>query len=94
MTRPKLPQALRDYHGISPQRRDEMITEAKKMAPRFCWAVKARNAAEVQRLIGGRDCEFLVSLAIVLAEGIKPGDMRLAIVARTPEDDGEKEGAA
>jgi hypothetical protein len=63
-----------------------LITVAKQAAMRWTWAVRAGNAAEVQRLTGkwGRD-EF-AALAVVLAEGIQPGSYRLLEVSRAPGD--------
>lgn len=60
---------------------------------RFAWAVKRRSAAEVFHLTEGWGRDEWAALAVVLAEGVKPGDLRLLAVTRAPENDAI-EGAA
>lgn len=95
MTRPRLPRTLRDYHGLPPQQRAELIADAKKITLRFRWAVARRNAGEIQRLLGpriaARDCEFLAALAVVLADGAAPFQLRAVTEAA---DDGLPERGA
>jgi hypothetical protein len=54
---------------------------------RWTWAVKARNAAETQRIATELGPEGGYALAVVLAEGISPGDFRLLEVSRAPGDE-------
>lgn len=86
MTRPRLPKALRDYHGIPPRRRDELIAQAAGIAMRFSWAVKGRHAGEVARLTKGFGEQQWAALAIVLAEGVQPGSFRLKDVTEAARD--------
>jgi hypothetical protein len=82
--------AIAGCRGLPPQRRAELIAEAKQVAMRFRWAVTADNAAEIYRLVGARvqcpGCEFLAALSLVLAEGVKPGDLRLLAVTKAVDD--------
>ena len=88
--RPPLDPAIAASRGLSPQRRAELDATAKDAAMRFTWAVKARNAAEVHALTRSWTWENAVAVAIVLAEGISPGDLRLLAVTRAASDGAPK----
>jgi hypothetical protein len=79
-----IPPELRAQKGLSPSQRAALDAGAKQVAMRFTWAVKARHAAEIQRIAAGMSREELAALAIVLAEAVRPGDMRLQEVTRVP----------
>ena len=81
-TAERLPEPLRSHRGLSPSLRAELDAAAKDRAMRFCWAVKARNAAEIERIASSMSWHDLAALAINLAEGITPGSLRLLEVTR------------
>lgn len=79
--------------GLSPDRRAALITSAKAVAMRFTWAVKRGDAAAVHQVTRDMGRDEWAALAVVLAEGIKPGDLRLASVVRASDEE-QGEGAA
>lgn len=78
-----LPPAVAACRGLSPTEREALIASAKDRALRFTWAVKARSAAGVHEATRGMSEDEWRALAVVLAEAVQPGSMRLALVART-----------
>lgn len=91
--RPPLPPEVAACRGLAPDRRAALVTAAKAAAMRFTWAVKARNAAEVHKITEGMGRDEFAALAVVLAEGIKPGDLRLSLVVRAADDDAANSAA-
>jgi hypothetical protein len=83
--RPLAPE-LAAFHGLPPAERDRLVSVAKSRAMRFTWAVKARNAAEVERVTRGMPRDEWAALAVVLADAIQPGSYRLLNVTEARDD--------
>jgi hypothetical protein len=68
---------------------DDPVAAAKAVALAFRQAVHTTNAAEVKRLTRGMTWQQVVALAVVMAEGLQPGDFRLLHVTRVSDDESE-----
>jgi hypothetical protein len=71
--------------GLTPAQRAGLIAAAKKVAIRFAWAVKTKNAPVLQQISDGLDRDQLAALATVLAAATDPTDLRVIVEAT---DDG------
>jgi hypothetical protein len=85
---------LAAFHGLLPAERARLDGAAKSRAMRFTWAVKARSAAEVERVTRGMTRDDWAALAVVLADGISPGDFRLLAVTKARDERPSIGGAA
>lgn len=88
MNLPAPPPEVLACRGLSPAQRAELIRQAKKVAGPFVWGVKNRSAAAVQKATAELSRDGMAALAVVLAEALPPGDMRLAIITRTEDSEG------
>ena len=70
--------------GLTPSQRAALDAAAKAVAMRFAWAVRARHAAEVQRVTAGMSRDQLAALAVVLADAVNPAT--LMAVTRAADD--------
>jgi hypothetical protein len=87
---PLVGEEIRSQQGLSPAERARLDAEAKAVAFRFAVAVKARDAAEIQRITGPMSREGLAALAIVGFEAVTDGHRLLAVTRAA--DDGMPDG--
>jgi hypothetical protein len=82
---PLVGEEIRSQQGLSPAVRARLDAEAKAVAIRFAVAVKARDAAEIQRIGGPMTREGAFALAINVAEALTDG-FRLRAVTEAADD--------
>lgn len=69
------------------------ITDAKAHAFAFSRAVRGRDPAEIRRITAGMDREHLIALAVVFAEAVRPGELRLLQIVKGSDGEDEADAA-